>query len=99
MSKITSNKFNFIFTVFLVVMIFFYQYKDGLFPFSSFITLDLAEKGRLATVNFFRLSSTQYTHETYYPRLFLVPFFVLYILFDLKIGVIQYLMFFTMILA
>ncbi len=98
MFKISSKKSNLIFVSLLVGAIFFFSYRDNLFPFSDYITIDLAVHKRFATTRFFELGKTQWAHEYYYPRLFVLPFFIIYEVFGLRVDLIAYLMFFTMIL-
>jgi hypothetical protein len=99
MMKKYSDKSNYLLTFLLVAIVFFYLYKDELFPFTNYITLDLAVQRNFATTNFFKLGATKWAHEYYYPRFFLAPFFILYQLLGLSIGEIAYLLFFTMIFA
>jgi hypothetical protein len=97
MTKLSSEKSNFLLILALIVLIFFQLYREDLFPFSNYVTIDLVVQAKFASINFFKLGTTEWAHEYYYPRLFFLPFFVLYKIFNLSLGIIEVLMFLVMI--
>ncbi|MHA2010653.1 MAG: hypothetical protein ACW980_25360, partial [Promethearchaeota archaeon] len=92
MVKKPTEKSNFVVIIFLLGGIFLQLYREGLFPFSNFITIDLVVQAKFASVDFFRLGTSEYVNEYYYPRLFFLPFFILYKIFNLSLGTMEFLL-------